>query len=127
MATRRGKQFNSMVQDERDALTGARREDVLIAAEDLGRLGLAEGDEVVVENENGVFHGRARAAALRPGNIQMHWPEANVLIASGVLDPLGLVPDYNAIVRVRGIREPVTQKPATPKVGEKPTSSGARI
>ena len=34
VSTRRGKQFNSMVQKPVDPLTGAAREDVLIAAED---------------------------------------------------------------------------------------------
>ena len=35
-----------------------------------------------------------------PGTLQMHWPEANVLISADVLDPGGLVPDYTAVVRV---------------------------
>ena len=30
----------------------------------------------------------------------MFWPEANVLLASGILDPGGLVPDYNTKVRI---------------------------
>ena len=37
VSTRRGKQFNSMVQRDVDPLTGARRDDVLISAEDLRR------------------------------------------------------------------------------------------
>ena len=43
LSTRRGKQFNSMIQGHRDPLTGARREDVLISAEDAEALDLAEG------------------------------------------------------------------------------------
>jgi anaerobic selenocysteine-containing dehydrogenase len=101
LATRRGKQFNSMIQDEVDALTGARREDILISSEDLAAMGLRDGDRIVVENEHGRLEGRAKAAPVRPGNLQAHWPEANVLIAPGCLDPGGLVPDYNAIVNVR--------------------------
>ena len=34
VSTRRGKQFNSMIQHDKDPLTGARREDVLMSAED---------------------------------------------------------------------------------------------
>ena len=44
VSTRRGKQFNSMVQRDVDPLTGARRDDVLISAADLDRLGLRDGD-----------------------------------------------------------------------------------
>src|SRR5262249_18319817 len=43
VSTRRGKQFNSMVQRDVDPLTGARRDDVLISAADLARLNLREG------------------------------------------------------------------------------------
>ena len=34
----------------------------------------------------------------------MHWPEANVLVAPGVRDPGGLVPDYNAVVEVEAVQ-----------------------
>ncbi|MHC5832131.1 MAG: FdhF/YdeP family oxidoreductase, partial [Nostoc sp.] len=40
LATRRGKQFNSMVQERKDAITGAVREAVLINAADAAQLGL---------------------------------------------------------------------------------------
>jgi molybdopterin-dependent oxidoreductase alpha subunit len=49
LATRRGKQFNSMVYDEADPLTGSRRRDVVfIAPEDAARLGLHDGDPVLL-------------------------------------------------------------------------------
>ena len=35
-----------------------------------------------------------------PGNLQVHWPEGNVLIRHGVVEPKGGVPDYNAWVRI---------------------------
>ena len=44
LSTRRGKQFNSMVQSSRDALTGAARSDVLLSAADAQRLGLGDGE-----------------------------------------------------------------------------------
>ena len=46
VSTRRGKQFNSMVQRDVDPLTGARRDDVLVSADDLRALGLADGAAV---------------------------------------------------------------------------------
>jgi molybdopterin-dependent oxidoreductase alpha subunit len=101
LATRRGKQFNSMVQAARDPLTDAWREDVLMAREDGERLGIQDGGAIVLENEHGSFRGRARFAPILPGNLQGHWPEVNGLIPEDRLDPLGLVPDYNALVTCR--------------------------
>jgi molybdopterin-dependent oxidoreductase alpha subunit len=100
LSTRRGKQFNSMVHAERDPLTGARRRDVLLAPEDLGRLGLADGDAILVRSAHGTFRGFAKAAPILPGNAQGHWPEVNVLLARDRADALSGVPDYNALVTV---------------------------
>jgi anaerobic selenocysteine-containing dehydrogenase len=100
LSTRRGKQFNSMVQESRDALTGATREAVLISAHDAERLGLAEGDPVVVRSATGELRGRVALAPIAPGNAQVHWPEGNALIASGVRSSEAGIPDYNARVTV---------------------------
>jgi molybdopterin-dependent oxidoreductase alpha subunit len=100
LATRRGKQFNSMVQRERDPLTGAERDHVLIASADANRLGLATGDPVRLESDVGRFEGRAFVADVAPGTLQGHWPEVNVLIPAGRVDRDGGVPDYNATVRL---------------------------
>jgi molybdopterin-dependent oxidoreductase alpha subunit len=101
LSTRRGKQFNSIVHAEKDPLTGAGRDDVLMSAEDAGRLGLRSGDAIVLRNELGEFRGRIRIDRIKPGCLQAHWPEINVLIPAGRLDPSG-VPDYNATVEVVG-------------------------
>jgi molybdopterin-dependent oxidoreductase alpha subunit len=98
VSTRRGKQFNSMLWDERDPLTGAARDDVLISAEDAARLGLAEGARVRLRAPSGVLEARLRFAPIRPGNLQVHWPEGNVLIARGRYDLRCGEPDYNALV-----------------------------
>lgn len=103
LTTRRGKQFNSMVWGKRDPLTGARREDVLMAPEDAVRLGLRDGDRVVLRRQaaatsaNNRFYGVCRIAPVRPGTLVAHWPEANVLIPLR-LDPQSKEPDYNAWV-----------------------------
>jgi molybdopterin-dependent oxidoreductase alpha subunit len=103
LSTRRGKQFNSILLNQTDHLTGARRDDVIMAAEDAARLGLRNGDSITLRNELGEFHGRVKIDRMKPGCLQAHWPEANVIIPAGRLDPSG-VPDYNATVEVVGAK-----------------------
>jgi len=104
LSTRRGKQFNSMVQQERDPLTGARRDDLLMAPEDAQRLGVSEGERVVVRSDVGTLECRVKIVAIRPRNVQVHWPEGNVLIRRGFVDPACGIPDYNAVVRIEPAR-----------------------
>lgn len=99
LATRRGKQFNSMIHGKKDPLTGAARDDIFISREDAARLGIKNGDTIVLHNTRGEFRGRARIDRVKPGSLQAYWPEVNGLIAAGCLDPSG-VPDYNAVVEV---------------------------
>ena len=100
VTTRRGKQFNSMVQSEYDPLTGSRRDDVFMSSEDAQELGLLEGALITLKNELGEFRGRVKIVAIRPGNLQVHWPEGNHLIRRGIVDPACGIPDYNAIVEI---------------------------
>jgi len=100
VASRRGKQFNSMVQEDVDPLNHAGREAVLMAPEDARALGVGEGTRVRLVSEHGALEGTVQLAAARPGNLQVHWPEANVLIDPGVRAPGAGVPDYSALVRV---------------------------
>jgi anaerobic selenocysteine-containing dehydrogenase len=88
-----------MVQRDVDPLTGASRGDILISAEDLRRLGLNEGDLVRLRSGAGTFSGTLRIAAIKPGNLQVHWPEANALLSTAV-DAESLEPDYNATVLI---------------------------
>jgi len=99
LSTRRGKQFNSMVGAEVDPLIGAARDSVLMAAEDVARLKLATGDLVILRNELGEYRGRVVIDRVKPGSLQVYWPEANTVIPAGRLDPCG-IPDYNATVEV---------------------------
>ncbi len=100
LQTRRGKQFNSIVQNDFDSLTGADRDHVFMSAADMRRARLKHNDAVQVYNEYGSFTGRVFEAPMSDGNLQMFWPEANVLIPKGRVDPGGLVPDYNAVVKL---------------------------
>ena len=100
VSTRRGKQFNSMVQRDVDPLTGASREDVLMSRDDADRLGVRDGDRIRLTSAAGSFTGRARLDTMKPGNLEVHWPEANGLLAGDEKDALSREPDYNAVVRV---------------------------
>jgi len=100
LSTRRGKQFNSMVHRNRDPLTGACREDVLISPEDARRMGLSTGDGVLLTSAAGQLRGRCLISAIAPGNLQVHWPEGNVLIERGISDPECGIPDFNTEVEV---------------------------
>jgi molybdopterin-dependent oxidoreductase alpha subunit len=109
VATRRGKQFNSMVHELRDGLTGAAREAVLINPVDADRLGLADGTEVRLTSAAGSMRGRVMRAPLAPGNLQVHWPEGEVLIDRTRRSPQAGIPDYNAVVTVErlAVEQPV--------------------
>ena len=100
VSTRRGKQFNSMVQHDVDPLTGAARDDVLIAREDAARLGVTDGDRIRLRSACGTYEGRARIDAMKPRNLEVHWPEGNVLLSREEVDRLSREPDYNAVVTV---------------------------
>ena len=103
VSTRRGKQFNTLIYAEIDPLNGAPRDAVLISAEDAAQLHLRTGDRITLVNDVGRYQGRAFLAPIAPGNLQIHWPEGNVIIQRGVVDKLGGVPDYNAVVRIERI------------------------
>jgi anaerobic selenocysteine-containing dehydrogenase len=100
VSTRRGKQFNSLIYAEVDPINGTPRDAVLMNPEDASRLGLEQSDRVTLRNDLGGFEGRIFLAPIARGNLQIHWPEGNVIIRRGVTDPAGGVPDYNAQVEV---------------------------
>ncbi len=106
VSTRRGKQFNSMVQSKTDPLNGAARDDVLIDPADAAALGVVEGDAIELRSPTGAMRGRVRFARLPVGSVQVHFPEGNVLVASGPehREPKSQVPDYNTIVTITPLR-----------------------
>lgn len=103
VSTRRGKQFNSMVQRAVDPLNGFAREDVLISEGDLARLSLAPGSRVRLRSAFGTFDGVLRPAPIRDGNLEVHWPEGNTLLSGTLRDPESLEPDYNATVTIEAL------------------------
>ncbi|MBD2462359.1 hypothetical protein H6G89_15035 [Oscillatoria sp. FACHB-1407] len=104
VTTRRGKQFNSMVQAKKDMITGAFRDAIYMSHADAEALGLTEGDRIRLTNEQGQFEGRVFLATLKPGNLQVHWPEGNGLLDRSKRSQEG-VPDYNAIVQLESINK----------------------
>ncbi|WP_408008707.1 FdhF/YdeP family oxidoreductase [Pseudalkalibacillus sp. A8] len=100
VTTRRGKQFNSMIYSDQDPFNQAERYDVLMNEEDGKKYGIGQGEAIVVYNKYGLFHGKARFVEVKPGNIQVHWPEGNVLIPKGVYEQYAGIPEYNTAVIV---------------------------
>ena len=102
VATRRGKQFNSMVHDDVDPLTGATRDAVYIDRADAAALGGTDGTPVRLTSAVGTLDGRLKLVRLPSRSLQVHWPEGNVLIGGDAVarEPRSKVPDYNAVVNV---------------------------
>jgi len=100
VSTRRGKQFNSMVQRATDPLTGASRNDIFISKEDVQRLGVENGQFIRLVSSVGTYVGRAKIDEIKPGNLEVHWPEGNCLLSREEMDFASREPDYNAIVKV---------------------------
>jgi hypothetical protein len=54
---------------------------------------------VRLRSADGSFAGRLRQADVKPGNLEVHWPEGNVLLGDA-FDPESMEPDYNAVVHI---------------------------
>lgn len=100
VSTRRGKQFNSMVQRATDPLTGASRNDVFISREDTQRLGVEDGAYIRLNSNVGSYVGRVKIDQIKPGNLEVHWPEGSCLLSREEMDIASREPNYNAIVKV---------------------------
>src|SRR5215471_11783864 len=103
LSTRRGKQFNSMIQRTIDPLTGSSRHDVFMSQEDAEHLSIKNGEPIRLISSAGSYAGRAKIDRIKPGNLEVHWPEANCLLSHDEIDVSSGEPDYNAIVAVAKI------------------------
>ncbi len=101
VATRRGKQFNSMVHEYKDSLNGADRDAILMNRLDMEELELEAGDLIEIHNDDGSYSGSVVPAPIQRGNLQVHWPEGNVLLPQGKRSKEAGVPDYNATVQIK--------------------------
>jgi len=102
-STRRGKQFNSLIYAEVDPITGAQRDAVFINPDDAAKYHLKNGDPIRLKNDTGVMDGHVFYCDILPGNLQVHWPEGNIIIKRGAVDVGGGVPDYNAYVEIESL------------------------
>jgi hypothetical protein len=50
------------------------------------------------------MQGSVFVAPIAPGNVQVLFPEGNVLVPSGKREPQSQLPDYNAIVELVPLR-----------------------
>jgi anaerobic selenocysteine-containing dehydrogenase len=89
-----------MVQGDRDTLIGARRSDVLMSREDAAHLGISDGRPLLLRSDVGELRATCKVADIRPGNVQVYWPEGNVLLRRGAVDPVCGIPDYNTTVQI---------------------------
>lgn len=96
LTTRRGKQFNSMTFSKNDPMISGQRDVVVMAAKDLERLGVENGQSILLRSQTGEFRGRAQAGPIQPGTVMMYWPEANALIRRGLSDPECGMPAYRS-------------------------------
>lgn len=94
LVTRRGKQFNSMVHEPTDPINGAPRDAVLMCAEDAKRLGLSPNQRIQLSNAFGSLDGRVFMAPVKPGSVQVHWPEGNVLLDPKARSKGAKIPAY---------------------------------
>jgi hypothetical protein len=58
---------------------------------------------VVLTSTSGSFRGTLKAAPIKPGNLEVHWPEANTLLSASAIDPDSMEPDYNATVTLEAV------------------------
>jgi molybdopterin-dependent oxidoreductase alpha subunit len=98
VSTRRGRQFNSMVQGRRDDHTGADRASVLISRSDAIARGLTDGSPVLLRSDTGRLACTVLIAPVTPGTLQVHWPEGAALIDRAKRSPSSGIPDYTAVV-----------------------------
>ena len=101
LSTRRGKQFNSMVWNDVDPLTGAGTRRAVPRRRRRGRARRRRrrrGARALATY--GEIRARVHLAPIRPGNVQAFFPEANLLLSPTRREPISGVPDYNAVVEV---------------------------
>jgi anaerobic selenocysteine-containing dehydrogenase len=94
-----------MIQRTIDPLTGASRHDVFISQEDAEHLGIKNGEPIRLISTVGSYAGRAKIEPIKPGNLEVHWPEASCLLSHEEIDGSSGEPDYNAIVAVAKMEE----------------------
>lgn len=102
MTIRSEGQFNTVVYEDEDLYRGQDRRDVvLMHSDDMSRLGLRPDQPVRLKSSVGEMrYQRVRPFDVRPGNVMMYCPEANILIPRDV-DPWSKTPAFkNTLVTI---------------------------
>ena len=109
MTLRSEGQFNTVVYEEEDLYRGnARRDVVMMSAADAERLGVREGERVIVESDTGRLEVSVAVTDIASHSLAMYYPEANALVPRR-LDGRSKTPAFKSIaVRVR--KEDAAQK-----------------
>jgi anaerobic selenocysteine-containing dehydrogenase len=116
MTIRSEGQFNTVVYDEEDLYRAQERRDViLMSREDMDRLDLRPDQRVRVKSDTGEMRNiLARPFDIRPGNVAMYCPEANILVPKSV-DPKSKTPSFK-LVPVTVVAETLTVSRAQPEL-----------
>lgn len=98
MSVRSEGQFNSIIYEENDSYRGTDdRWVVMMCAEDIQALGLAEGSRVNVKSASGEMRGvRVHRFDLPSGNVMAYYPEANSLVGREI-DPRSKTPAFKSV------------------------------
>ncbi len=112
MTVRSEGQFNTVVYEEEDLYRGQERRDIILMnPADMKRLCINKDDRVAVRSEIGTMHGvLARPYDIKPGNVCMYYPEANVLVPRD-LDHRSKTPAFKAVaVRIERMADSPAEK-----------------
>lgn len=98
MTLRSEGQFNTVVYEEEDVYRGQDRRDVIMMhRSDRARLGLEVNQLVTVRTSAGALSNvLVRELDIRPGNVAMYYPEANVLVPRSC-DPASRTPAFKSV------------------------------
>ncbi len=98
MTIRSEGQFNSIIYDEDDAWRGQTERDiVLMNAQDMAHLNIAENDLVTLKNNTGTLPKlKAKAYNIAQGCLAGYYPETNILVPID-LDPRSLTPSFKNV------------------------------
>jgi anaerobic selenocysteine-containing dehydrogenase len=95
-------QFNTVVYEDEDLYRGQDRRDVIMmSSQDINRMGLVVDQKVTVRSDTGALVDvLVREVDIRPGNVAMYYPEANLLVPK-VVDARSRTPAFkNTIVTI---------------------------
>lgn len=94
MTLRSEGQFNTVVYEEEDLYRGNLRRDVVMMSDaDARDLQLSEGERVIVQTKTGQMAASVAVVDIRPGNLAMYYPEANILVPREI-DPQSKTPAF---------------------------------